>query len=438
MLFATLLAATAMAATPSPLDATPQTRLDADLRCHLGVFDLADGGYLTITGNGGQPRSLQYTLSGRQFGTLQEATPGHFQSASLSLSFRACSAGPIEVGHAGTVQLATRAPLIERETRFISDGIALYGKLVLPAGRPARAVAVWIEGSNNNPSTDDTVWAYELARRGIGVFVYDKRGTGSSGGAQTSDFHARARDTAAAVQAARTLAPRVTRFGVIGASQGGWVGPLVATQVQLDFVVTAFGLAESPIAQDQALVTQQLRSAGHTGEALAQARQLTAITERIVRSNMADGLDDLDAFKIEHAGVGWIASIQPRSFTGLFLQFPSEVIRTQGPAMAQGLTFDFEPRPLIATIRPRQLWLLAGNDRQAPSARTQTILRQLQRRRSDLAVVVFPNADHGLIEPMTVDGATSPSYAAHQFDVAANWISTSALPGRGRFVTMEE
>ncbi len=441
------------------LDAVPQTRLDADLRCLLGVYTLPAQGAVTITGADGQPRGLRYLLSSSQFGDLQEAADGSFVSPSLvsrpssrlAIKFAPCGAGRLQLTKGSVAQQGVRLGIVERSTRFTSDGITLHGKLLQPAGRAAKSLAVWIEGSNNNPSTDDSVWPYELARRGVAVFVYDKRGTGASAGALTSDFHARARDTAAAVAQARLMLPGIKQVGVIGASQGGWVAPLTATRVPLDFVITAFALAEGPIAQDKALVAQQLKQAGFGDAELRQAQELTTITERIVRSNDGQGLDELDAFKARMAGAPWLGAIQPRSYTGLFLQVSASFIRANGAALAQGLSFDHEPLPVIQAITARQLWLLGGDDRQAPSAGTQAILRQLQekwrgnKQRSKeppsnkqplIAVIVFPKADHGLIETVaTADGPAS-AYSAHLFDFTANWITHRTLPASGRFIHM--
>jgi pimeloyl-ACP methyl ester carboxylesterase len=428
--------ATQSGAVAPPLDALPQTRLHAALRCLLGVYALPAGRSVTITGVGGQPRGLQYTLSNGQFGSLQEGAGGAYTAGAFSIKFEPCSVGAMTMTHGQVTEQGVKLQLVEKTTNFTSDGLKLHGKLVLPATGHAKSLAVWIEGSNNDPSTDDAIWQYELARRGVAVFVYDKRGTGASAGAPSSDFHARARDTVAAVEAARRLAPGVQRVGVIGASQGGWVAPLTATKVGLDFVIAAFAMAEGPIAQDQALVEQQLREAGFDGVALAEARELTTITERIVRSNMREGLAELDAFKANHSNAPWLGAIQPRSYTGIFLKFSTEDIKTNGPAMAQGLSFGYDPLPVIETIKPRQLWLLGGNDRQAPSAGTQAILQQVQLRRADIAVVVFPKADHGLIEPVRTDDGVASSYSARLFDITVDWIKDQKLPGSGRFIHM--
>lgn len=458
--------ALAVAIAPGPaaaaLDAAVTSRLDAELRCLLGVYTLPGKRAVTLTGSDGQRRALQYTLSDGRFGQLQEAADGSFAGQALSIRFEPCAAGRLSLtwraqrpiagstrplAGAPATEPGQRMPLAELTTRFSSDGIALHGKLVLPAGGQVQALAVWIEGSNNNPSSDDSVWPYQLASRGVAVFVYDKRGTGASGGAPTSDFHARARDTAAAVSEARRLVPHARRVGVIGASQGGWVAPLVASLVPVDFVATAFALAEGPIAQDQALVALQLREAGFDGAELLQAKALTAITERIVRTNLrgaaADrALAELEAFKTRHADAPWLAAIQPRSYTGLFLKFSSSDIQTHGPALAQGLNFDHEPQAVIAALQPRQLWLLAGRDRQAPNGGTQTLLRRLQQERGrDIVVVVFPNADHGLVEtaattPAPLANGSATVYSAGVFDITADWIKSNKRPAPERFITM--
>lgn len=435
----TLLVAALVAAVPitsAPLDAVPKTRLDAELRCLLGVYGLAERRSVTITGFDGQPRGLRYTLSTGQFGNLREAANMSFTADSFVIHFEPCSVRSMTLTQGGVVEAGVRARLVEKATSFMSDGVNLHGKLVLPEDGRAKALAVWIEGSNNDPSTDDTVWQYELASRGVAVFVYDKRGTGASAGVPLSDFHARARDTAAAVKEARRLAPGIQQVGVVGASQGGWVAPLTATLVHLDFVIAAFAMAESPIAQDQALVALQIRAAGFDDAALLEAKVLTAITEKIVRSNMQDGLAELDAFKAKHAGTPWLNLIQPRSYTGIFLKSTAEDIKVNGPALAQGLSFDYEPRPVIEAIKPRQLWLLGGSDSQAPNIATQTILRQVQRRRQDVAVVVFPRADHGLIEPIITADGVKKAYSAKLFEITADWIKDQALPASGNFINM--
>ena len=421
--FMLLMGATISAA----LDASPATRLDPELRCHLGVYMLPSQKTFTLTGDGGQSRAFQYVLESSRIGHLRETERGVFSDGELSLKIGSCADDNIQIIRNGKTVHAKSLALKQRDTKFFSEGLSLHGKLVMPPNRRATALAVWIEGSNNNPSTDDNVWQYELARRGVAVFVYDKRGTGASEGMPSSDFYVRARDTAAAVATARKLAPHIRQVGVIGGSQGGWVAPLTATLTDLDFVIPAFAMAESPIAQDRELVQMQLRKAGYGETEQKLARSLTSITEHIVRSNLTEGFSELEAFKAEHGNETWLKAIEPRSYTGLFLLYSSDEIKTNGPALAQGLRFDFEPLPIISSIKPRQLWLLAGADQQAPNIQTREILAQAQRSGQNINVVVFEQAGHGLVQPANDRQIPAMRYAEGVFDKTANWISTGKL-----------
>lgn len=425
----TLAIVTLAAATPPVvLDPVVKTRLDPGLRCRLGTYALPDGRFLSITGSNGHPRDLRYARSEGGLGRLVEQADGAYVSSApppkLTLRFDACESGLVRLENDSSEQLGRRAPLVVRETVFRSGDVDLHGKLVMPPGGHAKAVAVWIGGSNNDPDTDDTGWQFELARRGVGFFVYDKRGAGASGGALTADFHVRAADTVAAVKAARRLAPRTKKVGVIGASQGGWVAPLVATLTPLDFVIPVFAMAEGPTAQDRAVVEDQVRRAGFDDVALRKADELTAATARVVRSNFTQGFEDLEALKLKYAGEPWMAVIQPRSYTGVLLRMTSGEAREFGPSLSQGLNFDYEPKPVITTIKPRQLWLLGGRDRQAPSTGAVLVLRDIQRSRPDLDVVVFPEADHGLIEKFQGPTGETSSYPSGLFDLLASWIFT--------------
>jgi pimeloyl-ACP methyl ester carboxylesterase len=440
-LTAKLAVAALIAATPpTGLDKTVKTRLDASLRCRLGVYAFPGGRFLSITGSDGHPRDLRYGRSEGGLGKLVEQADGAYATSTststsprLTLRFEPCESGRVHMETETGVRLGRRAPLVVRETTFHNGGVALHGKLVLPLGGEARtkAVAVWIGGSNNDPDSDDASWQFELARRGVGFFVYDKRGTGASGGELTADFHVRAADTVAAIQEARRLAPRVQKFGVIGGSQGGWVAPLVATLTPLNFVVPAFAMAEGPPAQDRAVVEGQLRRAGFDALALSQAAEVTAATEHVVRSNFSEGFEVLEALKSKYREEPWLAAIQPRSYTGVLLRTSSAEARRFGPVLSQGLTFNYEPRPIIETIRSRQLWLLGGRDQQAPSAGTIQVLQDIQRGRADLDLIVFPQADHGLIEAFQGPTGETTAYPSGLFDLLASWILT------GRAVSLD-
>src|SRR5262249_58636579 len=111
--------------------------------------------------------------------------------------------------------------------------------------------------------------SYALQRmfpaQGIGVFVYDKRGTGVSGGTYTQDFNVLAADAIAAMKQAKQLAgARLGRLGYQGGSQGGWVVPIAANEVPVDFAIISFGLAVTVLEEDQESVALDMHFHHHS------------------------------------------------------------------------------------------------------------------------------------------------------------------------------
>ena len=106
------------------------------------------------------------------------------------------------------------------------------GTVVLPQGRPPAAGwpgLVLVHGSGDGRGTSMLPWAEQLARRGIAVAVYDKRGPGYS--AAVRDFGALADDAVAAADVLRGVAGvDPARVGMAGFSEGGWVVPLAAVR----------------------------------------------------------------------------------------------------------------------------------------------------------------------------------------------------------------
>ncbi len=139
-----------------------------------------------------------------------------------SVTFSDCSAGKIDFGGVSGERIAFDV----RDTAFKSHATTLAGRLVMPKGAGKVAVVVFVHGSEDASALNDWPSQRILPAEGVGMFVYDKRGTGKSGGTYTQDFSLLADDAVAAVREARQLAgARLSRIGYHGTSQGGWVAP---------------------------------------------------------------------------------------------------------------------------------------------------------------------------------------------------------------------
>ena len=140
-------------------------------------------------------------------------------------------------------------PYESTDVRFDNGDVSLAGTLVVPAGDGPVPAVVLVSGSGSQ-DRDETllghrpflVLADAFARRGIASLRYDDRGvggsTGSPIGATTADL---ATDAAAAV-AYLDADPRIGSVGIVGHSEGGLIGPMVAGESEaVEFVVLLAG-----------------------------------------------------------------------------------------------------------------------------------------------------------------------------------------------------
>ncbi|MCP4633812.1 MAG: prolyl oligopeptidase family serine peptidase [candidate division Zixibacteria bacterium] len=128
-----------------------------------------------------------------------------------------------------------------------SNGISLYGRLFLPKSSGKYPLIVFIHGGHNNLELLNSAplyYAPRLAHCGYAALVYDKRGTGKSGGV----FHESTYDDFitdignAAVYLSKHKAINPERIGVYGGSQGGRFAPLAAARFDIiSFAISASG-----------------------------------------------------------------------------------------------------------------------------------------------------------------------------------------------------
>lgn len=425
--------------------------IDAAFACQAGAWSLPDGTLLAVTPVTG---GLRYRLLDGRSGNLQvegkapadtlQAREGWREDGPFvaSAHFAPCSPGAMTFSLAdGPEGIATRLPLKVIETRFTSDGLGLRGRLLLPADAPGRVpLAVLVHGSEQYSGVDSYPMQYLLPARGIAVFVYDKRGTGGSDGEYTQDFHALAGDAIAALSEARRLhPPGFTRAGFVGSSQGGWIAPLAASRSDADYVVALYGLAENALAEDREQVMNDLRAKGHGDEVLAQAREVTDATAALMASGFTRGFQELRAVRAKYGDTPWFGDIRGE-YSGQILRFPPWLPEWVARAVAArrdlGTSWEYEPMPVLESLQARQLWVVAGDDLEAPNVETLRRIRTLQASGRPLDLAVFPGTDHGILEFDDSGGErVMLRHADGYFRLLADWIAGAELQeGYGRAV----
>jgi pimeloyl-ACP methyl ester carboxylesterase len=254
-------------------------------------------------------------------------------AAALAL-LAACGSGDSQVAAPAQVRSA-----------FRSGDVELAYLLDRPAGRGPHPAVVIGHGSGRVHKEDQADLALRFVDAGFAVLRYDKRGVGESGGVYsgvgTSNSPTMmpllARDMAAAAAHLRTLSGiDARRVGLAGASQAGWIIPVVLTlQPEATFAVIFSG---PTVSVGLEIHYSELAEQGSMSPADAEAR-------------LAD-------YRGAHG---------------------------------------FDPLPYLERIDVPVLWLFGADDRSIPTTLSVRILESLVREKSRrFSWVVYPGVDHGL------------------------------------------
>jgi pimeloyl-ACP methyl ester carboxylesterase len=401
--------------------------------CHVGAYRLTDGSVLDVGPDDGA--HLRWRREDGNTGLLTSHADGIWTSTlgwtdrsdGIEVTFSDCAQGRIDFAGVRGQRIAFDVT----NTRFQGAGVTLAGRLVLPKGKARVPIVVLVHGSEHISALDFYSLQRMFPAAGIGVFVYDKRGTGASGGMYTQSYLLLANDAIAAVGEAKRLAgARAGRIGYQAGSQGGWVAPLAAKISPVDFVIVGFGLAVSPLDEDREAIAYDMQRQGYGPEVMAKAMRVADTSAAILLGNFRDGYDKLDALKKQYGNEPWFKHVHG-DVTWVLLAWPAEKLKQKGPELFAGVPLQYDPMPVLRNLDTPQLWILGGEDADAPSAETIRRLRSLQQAGRPISLAVFPDTEHGIYEFETrpdgtrVDTRNPEGY----FDMMRDFILSGRLHG---------
>lgn len=405
------------------LAALPSAPAFAQTACTPGTYAAPDGDFVVLV------KSPAVAAPGLRY-LFRDGRRGATSDAGVPVT---CGTGDVAVGGERWTRIAFR----ETPATFDSVGTKMTGVLIEPPGAAdaKRPLVVMVHGSERT-SPIGGVYGYAMAAQGIAVFVYDKRGTGGSEGEYTQNFELLAEDAAHALGQARTMAAgRFGRSGFFGGSQGGWVAPLAATRTRADFVAIGFGLVASPIEEDREQLVSEVRAAGLGDDAVALVNRLSAATAKLLLSGFRDGYVELDAVRREMADKPWTAKIEGE-YSGAIMRMPSDDLRRIGRARVDNLEliWDYDAVAALKKLDAPLLWVLAGEDREAPIATTRGALLGLAKAGKPVDVYLFPDTDHGMFEFTTAaDGSRNVTRITDGYlKLLGDWIKGDARGAYGR------
>lgn len=402
--------------------------------CHIGAYRLQDGRTVDIAASDAD--TLRWTLWDGETGKLHPRPDGTWANTFgwtdrpdvRVISFSACASGEIVFEKIP----GKRIPFDTSDTMFESNGTKLVGRLVLPSGKGKVPVVVLVHGSEHDSAMDSNRLQRMFPAQGVGAFVYDKRGTGRSGGAYTQDFDVLATDVIGAMHEAKRLAgPRLGRIGYQGGSQGGWVVPLAANREHVDFAIVSFGLAVTVLEEDQESVELDMHLHHHSAADTAKALDLARAGDHVVETGGKEGYEAFDALRQKYRAEPWYKDVH-----GDFLFFILPLDQKQiEKAIAEYLGFEtpfrYEPMPTLRASDTPQLWVLGSDDLDAPSAETSKRIKSLITGGKDYTLAVYPGAEHGMTEyELNAKGErVSTRFAPAYFQMMVDFVRSGHIGG---------
>ena len=410
------------AATPAVENSSPP--------CEIGVYRLSDGSLVDI---GPGDDGLRWrTLDGRT-GKLSKDPSGRWLSFlgwagerdGTSIAFGPCGSGKL----AFNGKPGRSIKLQQIETTFKSGSETLVEGWSCPRDRPKCRLWSWVTGPSEISAVAGAFRQRLYPAAGVGVFVFDKRGTGKSTGKYTQDFDLLATDAAAAMREARRLAGRhATRFGFQGGSQAGWILPLAAQKASADFVIVGYGVAASPLIEDRTETLQDLAAAGWGADVLAKAAEVTDATGAVMASDFTSGFDRLSAAVAQYGKEPWFKDLKGE-FTGEIVKYPEAILRVEGPKHDEGTSWEFDAMASLRSLRAPLLWLIAGEDTGGAGDETKRNLLSFQSEGHSVTVLDFPKTEHGIhLVRTAADGKREEiGYHPHYFQAELDFAKTGRV-----------
>jgi uncharacterized protein len=309
----------------------------------------------------------------------------------------------------------------EEEVTFRSGPITLTGTLLRPSQVPPLGAVVLVHGSGPGPRQGLRLLAEHLSSAGLAALIYDKRGSGGSGGswldASLEDLAGDVLSAAAFLHARPDLAGSLV--GALGVSQGGWVVPrAVALRpgvLQFAIVVTGGGLRPADVERHD--YAEALDRSGATDE---QRREGVALVERYL-TYLATGADrDGLQTAISHA-----QTTPALRALNLDRVLPTPAMQPQWAWVAT-----YDPGPDIQKLQIPLLVVVGGRDRPtlAATMTAQWRANLVQARNSDATVLELLGAGHGATVPGTHHAGPAPqAFVPGYLEMLDGWLKGHRL-----------
>ncbi len=313
----------------------------------------------------------------------------------------------------GALLCSSLARADEDTIRWEREGVSFEGSLFVPEGVGPFPCVVFVSGSGCLERSHRAVVGHSaaLAARGYAVFTFDKRGCGdSTGDWREVGLEPLAEDALAGCELVRAD-PRVDaqRVGVMGLSQGGWIGLLMAERAPwVRWVMLLSCPPFSPAEQGEAIVEMRLRDAGWGDAQVAAGLKLERTVAEVYRTD-----------------TGWDAARSEIEDATSEAWFRDARIGVQDESSWNWRWYrtlmDHDPRPTLRAFEGPILGVYGEYDRLVPAQRSAALLRAFaDEAPGERTAIVIDGVGHRLVRE---DGRGWPDA---YWDAVLGWLERHA------------
>jgi pimeloyl-ACP methyl ester carboxylesterase len=316
---------------------------------------------------------------------------------------------------------------------FQSGGQSLSGTVFLPAGPGPHPAVVGVHGSGGVDRKAFGEMPAQLALEGTAFFAFDKRGTGAStGNWRNATFEILANDVAAAIAAlgARSDIDK-RRIGLWGASQAGFIQPMIAARSSDVAFIVVIGPSGVPPAQQEIYDDQiALRRAGFPETDVKRMTDLQhAINDYYRTGAQAQKLRQAVAAARSER---WFAATDLGTGLAALEQLPSPDLLAE---TWWRMVMDYDPTEHWRLVRAPALVLFGECDDSSPATESARRIGDAltEAGNKDYTIKLFPTANHGLWkirECFVTDYPQVPGYDPQYLPVMFNWLRAHGFVGR--------
>jgi hypothetical protein len=174
-----------------------------------------------------------------------------------------------------------------------------------------------------------------------------------------------------------------------------------------------------------------MREKGYPPDVIAKALEVAGAAETVFESDFKSGFPKLDEMRAKYGSEPWYKDVHG-DYAFFVLQHSSDAeLRALAPEFNWHTPFRYDPMPTLRADKVPQLWILGGEDYEAPSAETSRRIKSLMGDGLPFTLAYYPDAEHGmtLFETGADGSRVSTRYASGYFRMIRDFARDGQLHG---------